>query len=129
MPPQLEIELISFILWSIWSILMPNLLDHWSIIQNHSHSGHFWGGMGVIWLGRYLQQIIFTGCPVGLGCKLYQLHLCRGVKPPHPPTIVLCMILNCIWWWGSSSGALGNVEYLFIAITPKSTLTQRGSTC
>ena len=26
-----------------------------------------------------------------------------------------------IWWWGfSNAGALGNAEYLFIAITPKS---------
>ena len=42
---------------------------------------------------------------------------------------VLDMILNCIWWWGSSLGALGNVEYLFIAITPWFTLTWIGSTC
>ena len=33
------------------------------------------------------------------------------------------MILNCILWWTFSTGALGNVEYLFIAITPRSTLT------
>ena len=30
---------------------------------------------------------------------------------------------STIWWWGSSLGALGNVEYSFIAITPRSTLT------
>ena len=30
---------------------------------------------------------------------------------------VLDVTLDCIWWWESSSGALGNVEYPFIAIT------------
>ena len=38
------------------------------------------------------------------------------------------MTLNCIWYWGSYSGALGNVEYHFIAITPRSTLTRSGRT-
>ena len=58
-----------------------------------------------------------------LGCKICQLHLCRGVrqKPLPAPMSVLDMALNCIWWWGSSSGALENVEYLFIANTPRST--------
>ena len=37
---------------------------------------------------------------------------------------VLYIRLNWIWWWGFSSGDLGNVEYSFIAITPSSTLTQ-----
>ena len=33
-----------------------------------------------------------------------------------------------IWWWGSSNaGALGNAEYPFIVITPRSTLAQGGS--
>ena len=36
------------------------------------------------------------------------------------------MTLNCIWTWYSSSGDLWGVEYLFIAITPRSTLTQSG---
>ena len=31
-----------------------------------------------------------------------------------------------IWGWGCSSEALGNVEYAFIAITPKSTQTLSG---
>ena len=47
---------------------------------------------------------------------------------PHP-TNVLGMTLNCISWWGSSPGALENVEYLFITITSRSTLTWIGSTC
>ena len=32
------------------------------------------------------------------------------------------MSLNCIWWWGSSSKDLGNIEHPFIAITPSSIL-------
>ena len=32
-------------------------------------------------------------CPVGWGCGIYQLHLCRGVRQP-PPTSVLNMTLN-----------------------------------
>ena len=23
-------------------------------------------------------------CPVGWGCRIHPLHLCRGVRPPHP---------------------------------------------
>ena len=33
------------------------------------------------------------------------------------------------WWWGSSSGALGYVEYPFIAITFRSSLTLGDGTC
>ena len=36
------------------------------------------------------------------------------------------LTLNYIWWWGSSSGDLENMEYLFSPITPRSTLTQSG---
>ena len=38
------------------------------------------------------------------------------------------MTLNYIWYWGSSSGDLVDVEYPFIAITPRSTLIQNAST-
>ena len=34
------------------------------------------------------------------------------------------MKLNCIHWWGSSSGAFESVEYFFIVITSKSTPIQ-----
>ena len=30
---------------------------------------------------------------------------------------VLIMIINCIWWWGSSPVAMGHLEYSFIAVT------------
>ena len=70
--------------------------------------------------------------PVSWGCRICRLHLCRWLRPP-PPTCVWDMTLNCIWWWGSNSWTLGNVEYLFkkiffLVITPRSTLTRSGST-
>ena len=45
-----------------------------------------------------------------------------GVRPPHSQWVL------CIWLRGSSPRALGNVKYPFIAITPRSTLTQNNST-
>ena len=38
------------------------------------------------------------------------------------------MTVNYIWLDGSSSRDLGSKEYPFISITPRSTLTQSGST-
>ena len=66
--------------------------------------------------------------PVVQGYRICQLHLCREVRP-LPTLSVLVMTLNCICWWGSGPGALGNMEYSFIAITPRTTLTWSGSTC
>ena len=37
--------------------------------------------------------------------------------------------LNRIWSWESSPRALGNVEYPFIAITPRYTLSESVITC
>ena len=36
---------------------------------------------------------------------------------------IVGITLNCIWWWGSSSGNHDNLVYFFIGITPESTLT------
>ena len=44
------------------------------------------------------------------------------------PTSVLFMKLNCFWLWRSSPGILKNVEFPFITIIHRSTLTRRGST-
>ena len=41
---------------------------------------------------------------------------------------VLGMTQKYIWWWDYNSGDLRSVVYLFIAITPRSTLIQNGST-
>ena len=51
--------------------------------------------------------------PVGWGCKIYMIaSLQRGKTPPRSVMV---------WWWGSNNaGALGNAEYPFIAIVPRS---------
>ena len=64
-------------------------------------------------------------------CWVLPGSLCPGVLVPvRVPSIygsngisIVDMTLNYIWWWISSSEALANVVYLFIAITPRSTLT------
>ena len=38
------------------------------------------------------------------------------------------MTLNSLWWWGFSLSALRNLEYPFIAISPRSTTIQGGRT-
>ena len=43
------------------------------------------------------------------------------------PENILCITLNCIGWWGSSSRTLGSMKYLFVAVTPNLTLTRSGS--
>ena len=52
----------------------------------------------------------------------------RGVRPPSTKRKkekdVLIMTLNCIWWWGSSSGHLGSVPLLLGPLWP-----WIGSTC
>ena len=43
--------------------------------------------------------------------------------PPHQKKKkdgVLGMIRNCVWWYGTSSGVLASVKYLFIGITHSS---------
>ena len=53
-------------------------------------------------------------------------HLPEGMTLPHPHSKrkngILAMTLNGIWWWGSNSRDLTNVEYPFITITPRSTV-------
>ena len=61
-----------------------------------------------------LQSIKSTGC-----------ISCRRVKPPQKE---VPWVSHCIWWWNSSYGGMGNVEYYFIAITPRFTLTWSGGT-
>ena len=60
--------------------------------------------------------------------RLYLLHrdmtsLCRWYNLLKK----VSRTLNCIWWGGSSSGALGSQEYLFIVITTNFTLTWIGT--
>ena len=70
---------------------------------------------------------MLTSQSVGLESADYIL-LTRDKLPPTQKG-VLAMTLNCIWWWRSSSGDLGTMEYPFIAITLRSNLTWSGSNC
>ena len=54
--------------------------------------------------------------------RICWLHLYR-LERAHQ-TSDLGILLNCIWWWASNPGAVGNVENPFIAITSMSTLIQ-----
>ena len=58
---------------------------------------------------------------------LYPLKRCNPRTTPRMG--VLDMTLNCIWWWGSTSGTQRRLKYLFIAITPSSTLIRIRSIC
>ena len=66
-------------------------------------------------------------CLFGWSCRIHWLHLCRGVRPPRP-TSVLDMTLNNLMVRLKWCRSFGNVEHLFIAIAPRSTLAQSGST-
>ena len=55
--------------------------------------------------------------PVGWGCRIYRLHLCRGVR--SPPQRVSWIWHLPIWWWVSSNaGVLGNAEYPLLPSLP-----------
>ena len=66
-------------------------------------------------------------CPVGWGCRIHRLLLCRGVKPtPNEcPTYDTKQsddeVPVTLWLWG-------NTENPFITIAPRLTLTRCGST-
>ena len=65
-------------------------------------------------------------CRVGWGCRIHRLHLRRRLKLPQR--------VSYIWHWtiwrrySSNTGAMGNAEYLFIAIAPMFTLARNNST-
>ena len=59
----------------------------------------------------YLVQVSkFCNCPVGWGCRIHRLLLCRGVRPPPNTTSVLNITLNHLMelWgmWSTSSLSL-----------------------
>ena len=66
-------------------------------------------------------------CPVGWGCRIHRLLLCRGVRP-LPPTRVLDMTLNNLMVRFQECWSFGKTEYHIIAIAPRSTLARSGST-
>ena len=59
---------------------------------------------------------------VGWDFRIQPLHLSRVIKTT-PQTNLLDMTQN-IWWWSFISWALGNLNYIFIAITSSSTNTK-----
>ena len=62
------------------------------------------------------------------GLEYIDWVLCIEVRPLPHKRCILDMISNWIWWWGSSSRALGNEEYLLSVITPRFTWTKNSST-
>ena len=65
-------------------------------------------GLNAIWtfLLSYSSPIFF--CPVGWGCRIHRLHLCRGVTPPQ--TVAMDMTLNNLmvrFQWCLSFGKCG----------------------
>ena len=100
--------------------LLMNFPNCYGILNIFSHSI-----VHVCWLGLQNTPIVSLHSgktpPSGLdgwGCRIHRLYLCIGVKPRV-----------WWWWWGSTKdAALGNAEYPFHAITPRSTLTRCGST-
>ena len=72
--------------------------------------------------------VVVVVCPVGSGCRIHRLLLCRGVRPPPNE----CPRYDTKQPDGDDTkqpaGALGNAEYPFIAIAPRSTLARSGST-
>ena len=70
-------------------------------------------------------QIHISRKLVGWGCTIHRLQLCRRVRHFQRVSRIWH---KTIWWWSSGPGALGKVEYPFIAIAPRFTLTMSSST-
>ena len=58
--------------------------------------------------------------PAGWGSRIHQLHLCRGERPSQQMSLIW---YKTIWWRCSSLGDWNKVEYLFMAITSRSSLS------
>ena len=56
--------------------------------------------------------------------RIHSLRPMQKSKTSPKKFCVLDMTLNCIWWWDSSSGDLGSMEYPYIIITSMFTLAQ-----
>ena len=109
-------EIVNFFIWEIFLLFFFKFFYSW-----------FFEFYGISTLFGCLIPNPFC-CPISWSSRIYWLHLCRGVKAPHYQRVSYIWLFK-IWWWSSrNAGALGNAEYLFIAIAPRSTLAQSGST-
>ena len=109
---------------SVCHAIYPKLKREKSWIHN------FFKGIIAMWKANSLVQDEITIPPRGPFSQrpLYQtISLTLNLSDSSIASIcyyhcVLGMTVKCIWWWGFSPGDWRNVEYSFIAITPKSTL-------
>ena len=77
-----------------------------------------------------LGSITFIGYTSRWWCKNSSTaNPCKEKSPPPPKEGVLGITLKSIWWWCSNSGELESMEYLFVDIIHRSTLTGCGRTC
>ena len=74
----------------------------------------------VLYPGHLLGGVVLPFCrdAVGIFYSSSRLGWC-----------ILGITLNCIRWWGLTSEGLVILEYPFISITPRFTLTRNGCTC
>ena len=114
-----------YLLWfGIWLGWVLWHMNYWRLFNaKSSFYIYIFEYIGFGWVGFYG---ISTRVDYLMQNRLYAYILlpCRGKDTSMS---VLDMTLK-MWWWGSSDGrALGNAEYLFIAIAPWSTLTRSGN--
>ena len=78
-------------------------------------------------ISNILQSTPVIGCLVNWSCWIHWLLFCRGARPSRQ---WVCWIWHkTIWWWGSSNaGTLGNTEYPFIIIAPRTIMVWSDST-
>ena len=93
----------------------------------------FWSAVlvkhSLVWVHNPPYPPDVTVCDFLFSKRKIHLHSQLQRSKILPKRSIMGMTLNCIWWWDSSSVYLGNGEYSFIAIIPRSTQTQSSSTC
>ena len=77
--------------WKEWSVVFKNknffALKKWTFSSGQRNIAFVSFLIPILYI---LKLIYLSICPVGWGCRIYQLHLCRGVRPP-PPTCISCL--------------------------------------
>ena len=71
-----------------------------------------------------IYRTLMMNCPVGSGCTIHPLLLCKGVIHPRQE----CPEYDIWWWVSSNAGTLRNAEYPIVDIAYMPTLAQSGST-